>query len=75
MAKLMDSNLPDKLRLAIRPKKLRSKLAYKACRYAIMVGDALSRSQMEAVVRKLSELERPWNCPHGRPTCRFLKSL
>lgn len=36
------------------------KLAYKACRSAIMIGDALNRSQMTQVVRNLANLARPW---------------
>ena len=31
-----------------------------------MIGTALSRQQMERLLRQLAELEQPWNCPHGR---------
>jgi DNA mismatch repair protein PMS2 len=30
---------------------------------------------MERVLRHLSELKAPWNCPHGRPTMRHLADL
>lgn len=30
---------------------------------------------MEGVVRHMGEIERPWNCPHGRPTMRHLAGL
>jgi len=30
---------------------------------------------MEKVVRHMGELDKPWNCPHGRPTMRHLFSL
>ena len=42
------------------------KLAYKACRSAIMIGDALNRSQMTQVVRNLANLARPWVKPRWR---------
>lgn len=47
-------------------------LATKACRSSIMIGTALSDSSMRTVVRRLSELDQPWTCPHGRPTLRHL---
>lgn len=53
---------------AIRPKKVQTSIAFKACRGSKMVGDPLSLKEMESIVFKLSELQSPWNCPHGRPT-------
>jgi len=50
-------------------------LAMRACRSSIMVGTALDYKSMKKVVENLSELESPWNCPHGRPTLRFLDNL
>ncbi|EPX73820.1 MutL family mismatch-repair protein Pms1 [Schizosaccharomyces octosporus yFS286] len=52
--------------------KLERMLASKACRSSIMIGRALTISEMTTVVRHLSELSKPWNCPHGRPTMRHL---
>ncbi|KAJ1675769.1 ATP-binding mismatch repair protein [Spiromyces aspiralis] len=49
--------------------------ATRACRKSIMIGDALNTSQMTRVVRNLSTLDHPWNCPHGRPTMRHLYQL
>ena len=42
-------------------------MASRACRSSIMIGRALSVSDMVKIVRRLKELEQPWNCPHGRP--------
>lgn len=42
--------------------------AMRACKTAIVVGNALRYSEMKQVVHNLSNLESPWNCPHGRPT-------
>lgn len=40
-----------------------------------MVGKSLGQRQMERVVRNLGQLDKPWNCPHGRPTMRHLTGL
>ncbi|KAI5270838.1 DNA mismatch repair protein MutL [Aureobasidium subglaciale] len=58
-----------------RPSKVRKMLAMRACRSSIMVGKTLSKSQMLKVVRNLGEMDKPWNCPHGRPTMRHLADL
>ena len=59
----------------LRPKKVYSMLASRACRSSIMVGRDLDHKTMKKVVSNLTTLESPWNCPHGRPTLRFLKKL
>ena len=33
-----------------------------------MVGNALDNKTMKDICIKLSYLNSPWNCPHGRPT-------
>ncbi|KAK3398504.1 hypothetical protein B0T20DRAFT_469478 [Sordaria brevicollis] len=58
-----------------RPSKVRKMFAMRACRSSIMIGRALSKTQMEKVVRHMGEMEKPWNCPHGRPTMRHLCGL
>ncbi|KAL0264934.1 ATP-binding mismatch repair protein [Diplodia seriata] len=58
-----------------RPSKVRKMLAMRACRSSIMVGKTLTMRQMERVVRAMGEMDKPWNCPHGRPTMRHLASL
>lgn len=30
---------------------------------------------MAKVVKNMGELDKPWNCPHGRPTMRHLFGL
>jgi len=72
---LMDEDCPDSVKNSFQPARIRYKLASKACRSAIMIGDGLERSDMVTVVGKLAKLERPWNCPHGRPTCRHLATV
>ena len=47
-------------------------LACRACRGAVMTGKALRTGEMERIIRNLSTLQQPWNCPHGRPTLRHL---
>jgi DNA mismatch repair protein PMS2 len=47
-------------------------IATRACRSSIMIGKRLDLRVMGEVVEHLSELDLPWNCPHGRPTLRHL---
>jgi DNA mismatch repair ATPase MutL len=55
-----------------RPSRFRSMFASRACRKAVMIGDALDSGHMKKIIERLSELEHPWSCPHGRPTMRHL---
>ncbi|CRH03120.1 DNA mismatch repair protein PMS1, putative [Plasmodium relictum] len=55
-----------------RPQKVWRILASKACRNAIMVGKTLNISEMIKIKKKLSVLKNPWNCPHGRPTIKYI---
>ena len=64
---------PDKK--SIRCSKARAMFAMRACRSSIMIGKALSEKMMERVVRNLGGLDKPWSCPHGRPTMRHLTEL
>jgi len=41
---------------------------YMACRSAIKFGQALTLSEMEALVDQMDGCVRPYTCPHGRPT-------
>jgi DNA mismatch repair protein PMS2 len=58
-----------------RPSKVRRMFAMRACRSSIMVGKTLTAKQMQRVVRHMGEIDKPWNCPHGRPTMRHLYGL
>ncbi|KAI1294471.1 hypothetical protein F5Y03DRAFT_316239 [Xylaria venustula] len=58
-----------------RPSKVRKMFAMRACRSSVMIGKSLSSQQMEKLVRHMGELDKPWNCPHGRPTMRHLCGL
>ncbi|KAG8627554.1 hypothetical protein KVT40_005037 [Elsinoe batatas] len=71
------SSLPLSLQSGtiVRPSRVRKMLAMRACRSSIMVGKNLTQAQMGKVVRHMGEMERPWNCPHGRPTMRHLAGL
>jgi len=59
----------------LRCSKVRSMFAMRACRKSVMVGKALPVKAMEKIVRHMGELDKPWNCPHGRPTMRHLAEL
>lgn len=60
---------------SVRPKKVRDIFASRACRGSVMVGTALKDKDMDKIVRNLATLDKPWNCPHGRPTMRHLMDL
>ena len=59
----------------LRCSKVRSMFAMRACRSSIMIGKPLVKRTMERVVSNLSTLDRPWNCPHGRPTMKHLMEV
>ena len=54
-------------------RRVRAMLAMRACRSSIMVGKPLDKARMQRVLQRLSQLDSPWNCPHGR--CALLPSL
>ncbi|KAJ5662208.1 uncharacterized protein N7477_009824 [Penicillium maclennaniae] len=58
-----------------RPTKVRKMFAMRACRSSIMIGKTLTTKQMQRVVQNMGTIDKPWNCPHGRPTMRHLMSL
>lgn len=59
----------------IKCSRLRAMLAMRACRMSIMIGNPLSEKAMRKVVDNLGTLNKPWNCPHGRPTIRHITTL
>lgn len=50
-------------------------IATKACRMSIMIGTSLTYTQMQSIVHSMGSILSPWNCPHGRPTMRFLYKI
>ncbi|XP_057681842.1 mismatch repair endonuclease PMS2 [Corythoichthys intestinalis] len=67
--------LTDSPGIMCRPSRVRQMFASRACRKSVMIGTALSRSEMKKLVVHMGEIEQPWNCPHGRPTMRHLINL
>ncbi|KAK6346896.1 hypothetical protein TWF696_006997 [Orbilia brochopaga] len=57
---------------SVRPSKVRAMFAMRACKSSITIGKALGMKDMKRVVKHMGELDKPWNCPHGRPTMRHL---
>ncbi|KAL8726463.1 MAG: hypothetical protein Q9166_006694 [cf. Caloplaca sp. 2 TL-2023] len=58
-----------------RPSKVRRIFAMRACRSSVMIGKSLQKRQMEKLVRHMGKIDKPWNCPHGRPTMRHVIGL
>ena len=69
------SALPDSMTQNIRPSKINSIFASRACRSSVMFGATLPRSKLCEIVKNLESLDQPWNCPHGRATVRALADL
>ncbi|XP_028286654.1 mismatch repair endonuclease PMS2 [Parambassis ranga] len=67
--------LSDSPGVMCRPSRVRQMFASRACRKSVMIGTALSVSEMKKLVAHMGEIEHPWNCPHGRPTMRHLANL
>ncbi|KAK7134540.1 hypothetical protein R3I93_017837 [Phoxinus phoxinus] len=67
--------LSDSPGIMCRPSRVRQMFASRSCRKSVMVGTALNISEMKKLVLHMSEIEQPWNCPHGRPTMRHLANL
>ncbi len=53
---------------ATRPSAETLATATASCKRALRAGDRLSEAEMRHLFRKMSELEQPNTCPHGRPT-------
>lgn len=77
IALLADSTLPAHATIENipRPSKVRKMFAMRACRSSVMIGKSLSLTQMGKLVRRMGEIDKPWNCPHGRPTMRHVLGL
>ncbi|KAL7021117.1 hypothetical protein ACKWTF_011762 [Chironomus riparius] len=58
-----------------RPSRIRAMLASRACRKSVMIGTPLDHKAMMKLLMHMGEIDHPWNCPHGRPTIRFLQNL
>lgn len=44
------------------------KLIMKSCKSAVKANDVLSELEINDLIKKLSECDNPFSCPHGRPT-------
>eukprot|EP01041_Mallomonas_annulata_P002270 gene2270-4419_t len=55
--------------------KLVNMFASRACRSAIMIGTGLNSHEMNRITSQMSNVDQPWNCPHGRPTMRHIADL
>lgn len=75
LQEILDSLIDGVPETAVRCTKAKRMFASRACRSSIMIGTALSKEKMQAVVWHLGEMDAPWNCPHGRPTMRHLTSI
>ena len=57
------------------PSCLRTLLASKACRGAIMFGDKLNNQECKILIANLADTQMPFFCAHGRPSAVPLGSI
>ena len=50
----------------------RGEIMQMACKSAVKAGDALSDSEIEALISAMRETGAPPTCPHGRPVVKAL---
>ena len=50
------------------PEIIREKIASLSCKAAVKGHTTMDARQMDALLRRLFELDNPYHCPHGRPT-------
>lgn len=65
LASIVAQHGVDTTSKGMRLPKVSAMFASRACRQAVMIGTALQRPEMERIVRNMSTMEHPWNCPHG----------
>jgi DNA mismatch repair protein PMS2 len=58
----------------IRLPKVSAMFASRACRSAVMIGDALNTRTMQTIVRHMGTMQHPWACPHGNMRASFASS-
>ena len=44
------------------------RLIMRSCKSAVKGGDSLKPEEIRELLRQLAACDRPWSCPHGRPT-------
>lgn len=71
-ASMVSSQQDPASNLIARLPKAISMFASRSCRSSIMIGTALSHTEMNNIVSRLADVEFPWTCPHGRPTLRHV---
>ncbi|KAG7226419.1 hypothetical protein INR49_013831 [Caranx melampygus] len=65
--------LSDSPGVMCRPSRVRQMFASRACRKSVMIGTALSASEMKKLVVHMGEIEHPWNCMKEKPvTASFM---
>lgn len=50
----------------------RAEIMQMACKSAVKAGDALSESEVQALIRQMLETGAPPTCPHGRPVMKSI---
>ncbi|CAK1544111.1 unnamed protein product [Leptosia nina] len=67
--KTLKGNIP------LYPKSIMDLVFSEACRYAIMFGDSLSKSECTGLIESLGSCKTPFQCAHGRPVMAVMMEL
>ncbi|XP_047521444.1 uncharacterized protein LOC125060523 [Pieris napi] len=67
--KNLNGNIP------LYPQSIMNLVFSEACRYAIMFGDKLSKSECVNLINSLAECKTPFQCAHGRPVMAVIMEL
>jgi hypothetical protein len=66
LLEILDSILEDSFKKT--PESIKDRIATMSCKAAVKGNNRLSTTEALALIKKLMNLENPYNCPHGRPT-------
>lgn len=66
LLEILDSILEDSFKKT--PESIKDRIATISCKAAVKGNNRLSTTEALALIKKLMNLENPYNCPHGRPT-------
>lgn len=66
LLEILDSMTEDSFKKT--PESIKDRIATMSCKAAVKGNNRLSAQEATELIKKLMNLENPYNCPHGRPT-------
>ncbi|XP_045523799.1 DNA mismatch repair protein MLH3-like [Pieris brassicae] len=75
LSELIDALKNLKGNIPLYPQSIMNLVFSEACRYAIMFGDKLSKSECVNLINSLAECNTPFQCAHGRPVMAVIMEV